>query len=157
MKSYVYTNISPSLRSVPLVETTFHDFNNIPTADNSQPPIFSTDTIAGKLIWGSNDDNSATDYNEVYYDNDYSTNQLSHSCQAVNQAEGRMPFFKPSALLEDQSLDDTDYVNLSSKHLQNPPMILGHTYQTARQTNDCTILPTKIHTSPPVKCTSNFF
>merc|ERR1711884_602712 len=38
-----------------------------------------------------------------------------------------------------------------------PPKILGRTYQKARQANDRTILPTKIYTSPPDKCTSKFF
>ena len=51
---------------------------------------------------------------------------------------------------------DTDYDNYSFKQLRNLPKILGCTYQKACQANNCTILPTKIHTSSPDKCTSIF-
>ena len=55
----IYTHIP---RSVPtLVEMKSYVYNKIPTtANNSQPPILSTDSLNRQLVWGSNDDYSAT-------------------------------------------------------------------------------------------------
>ena len=84
--------------------------NKPTTTNNSQPPIFSTDITAGKLVWDSNDDDSTTDYDKVYSNDDEynSFDLLSRSCQKVNQVEGRKHTITPSLLLEDESLEDAD-------------------------------------------------
>ena len=159
-----------------MVETTNHTFSlfllspnnyilsNIPTADNSQPLIFSTDITAGQPARDSNDDDSTTDYDKVYSDNDKydSFDILSRSCQKVNQAEGHKHTITPYLLLEDQSLEDADYPDYSSKsYCQN-----RDSRPFNRTANDCTKLkmnekgswiPTTTNTSPPDKCTSKFF
>ena len=67
----------PNPRSIPtLAEMKSSVFNNIPTVDNSQPPIFSTDTTAGQYVWDNDDDDSTTEYD--------SFDILSRSCQKVN-------------------------------------------------------------------------
>ena len=56
---------------------------------------------------------------------------------------------------DDDLSDEDDYSTVYD--LRNPPKISGCTYQKARRANDRTILPTKIYTSPPDKCTLKFF
>ena len=110
MKSYIYNSVYNTPYLCTAWEDNIPNFNNISTADNSQPPIFSTDITAGQPAWDSNDDDSTTDYDKVYSNDDEynSFDLLSRSCQKVNQVEGRKHTITPSLLLEDESLEDAD-------------------------------------------------
>ena len=62
MKAYVCNNVhTPFLCS-------HHDFNNIPTADDSQPPIFRFDTTAGQF---NSDNDSHNDSDNDDSDDDF--------------------------------------------------------------------------------------
>ena len=104
----------PMTRSVPtLAEMKSYVYNNIPTANNSQPPIFSTDNTAGQLVWGSDDDDSTTEYDKVSSDDDYS---IEAACRRVNQANGVHPVLT--------FCNETHFLNKSSfpADLRNRPM-----------------------------------
>ena len=80
MKAYVHNNVYHTR-----IENITYDFNNIPTADDSQPPIFHFDT-AGQFDSGddsyneqinSNDDrDDDSDLSETSSDDVYSFEQL---------------------------------------------------------------------------------
>ena len=120
-------------------------YNNIPTANNSQPPIFSLDITAGQL---DSDDDDSTEYDEVSSDNDYSIDPSSTQrlrekydikpvltfCNNTHQAQLKKKYrtalwahdhtIPPSLLPEDRSLD-ADYPDYSTdRYCHNPRAIV---------------------------------
>ena len=87
MKAYVHNNVYNTPYLCTAGEDIIYNFNNIPTADNSQPPIFRSDITAGQFE--SNDDDSDA-FTEDFSDNVYS---FEHNwCESRNR---QFPVFFP--------------------------------------------------------------
>ena len=85
-------------------------FTNIPTINNSQPPIFPSDITAGQL--DSDDNNSTTEYDEVSSNDDYSIESVSQKFYQAHGVQPVLTFCNESHLLNKSS---------SLDHWQNWP------------------------------------
>ena len=119
--------MSPSVKPT-LPEMKSYVFAHIPTADNSQQPIFPLDITTGQL---DSDDDDSTEYDKASSDDDYSIDYT--STQRLREKYSIKPVlhFSNATHLLPQITTDHWLPKSPSEHLQHPTTIPVGTHQSA--------------------------